>query len=317
MKFYFFNELYTNIKNKYLYLNRYKRKYKRIDTKNTIKSIYKKRKISKIFVLGPKGSYSYIVCLDYIKKFYENHIIELCSSFKEVIIKTEKEKEAFAILPIENTNSGSIYEVYDLLIYSNLFILKEFNMKINHCLLSSMRTNVNKIKFLYSHYQPFIQCDEFVKKFNKNNIVHTSSTAEAMKKVSTIKSPIVAAIGSEDGSKHYNLLVVKKNVSNKNNITKFVLLSNKYNKDEISYSRILIFMINFKSKKNRLLDIIFIINKHKIEIDKLEYRIFLNNKSQEVLFVNIKNNFNFAKLKKMLDEVNEQSNYIRFMGCLI
>ncbi|UDG80433.1 prephenate dehydratase domain-containing protein [Candidatus Annandia pinicola] len=325
MKFYFLNKLYIKIKNKFikknnvvnLCLNRYKRKYKRVDTKNTIIRTYRKKIISKIFLLGPKESYSYIVGSNYIKNYYKNSIIKLCSTFKEIIKKTENEKESFAILPIENTNSGSIYEVYDLLINSKLYILKEFNMKINHCLLSKKRTNINKIKFLYSHYQPFKQCNEFIKKFKKVKIVNTNSTSEAMKTISKIKSPIVAAIGSLSGSKFYDLLVVKKNINNKNNITKFILLSNTYNKNEVDNARILIFMINFKSKKYRVINIIFIINKYKIKIDKLENRIFYNNKSQEVLYVNIKNNFNFTILKKMLDEIKKESNYIRFMGYFI
>ncbi|AZP36155.1 P-protein [Candidatus Annandia adelgestsuga] len=298
----------------YFYFKKYKKNYKKKNIVNKFKKKYNKSKILNFFLLGPKGSYSNIAYIKYIKNKYKNNVLKLCYNFKEIIIKTENINKSFALLPIENTNSGSIYEIYDLLINSKLYILKEFNMKINHCLLSSKKNNINKIIFLYSHSQPFQQCSNFIKKFSKLNLINTNSTSTAMKIISKINSFSVAAIGSKNGAKLYNLFILRKNINNYNNITKFILLSNKNLITKNFDYKFIILIINFNKNNNKIINIIILFNKNNIIINKLEYRIFKNFKSQEVLYINFKNNFNFIKFKKILDKIKKKSNYIKFIG---
>ncbi|MCE1631317.1 bifunctional chorismate mutase/prephenate dehydratase, partial [Enterobacter hormaechei] len=103
------------------------------------------------------------------------------------------------MLPIENTSSGSINDVYDLLQHTNLSIVGEITIPINHCLLVATDTTLSESKTVYSHPQPFQQCSQYINQFPHWKIKFCESTAAAMQKVAEQNSPEIAALGSEAG----------------------------------------------------------------------------------------------------------------------
>ncbi|MFS1886562.1 prephenate dehydratase domain-containing protein [Vibrio sp. 10N.261.54.E10] len=88
-------------------------------------------------------------------------LIELnCNYFKEVASTVESGHADYGVLPIENTSSGSINEVYDLLQHTTLYIVGELSQPIEHCLVAKSDIRLEDIKTLYSHPQPHQQCSE-------------------------------------------------------------------------------------------------------------------------------------------------------------
>ena len=79
--------------------------------------------VNRVAYLGSQGSYSDLAT----QKYFSRHQSELkqlgCSSFEEIIEKVEHGHADHGILPIENTSSGSINEVYDLLQHTSLSIV--------------------------------------------------------------------------------------------------------------------------------------------------------------------------------------------------
>ncbi|MBD4934574.1 bifunctional chorismate mutase/prephenate dehydratase, partial [Xanthomonas citri pv. citri] len=68
-----------------------------------------------IAFLGMRGSYSNMASRQFAKK-YQGSLIELsCDSFQQVFDKVSGGEAEFGVLPLENTTSGSINDVYDLL----------------------------------------------------------------------------------------------------------------------------------------------------------------------------------------------------------
>ncbi|TON78863.1 bifunctional chorismate mutase/prephenate dehydratase, partial [Vibrio parahaemolyticus] len=79
-------------------------------------------------------------------------LIELnCEHFKEVTRTVESGHADYGVLPIENTSSGSINEVYDLLQHTTLYIVGELTQPIEHCLVATKDIRLEDIKTLYSH----------------------------------------------------------------------------------------------------------------------------------------------------------------------
>ena len=90
----------------------------------------------KVAHLGKAGSYSYLAS-DKHFAHSEQQIVHLCcDDFQEAINLVIDNKAAVAVLPIENTTSGGINEVYDLLIDCPLHIVGEETLKVEHCLIS-------------------------------------------------------------------------------------------------------------------------------------------------------------------------------------
>lgn len=97
------------------------------------------------------------------------------------------------MVPIENTSSGGINDVYDLLQHTSLSIVGELTIPIDHCVLVSTSTDADKIQTVYSHPQPFQQCSQYLSRYPHWKIEYTESTSAAMEKVAQANSPAVAA----------------------------------------------------------------------------------------------------------------------------
>ncbi len=114
---------------------------------------------AKIAVLGGKGSYSYLAAKNHFSNFFisENqkhtveHFIAGYSSFNKLFESLIKGKTDYAIVPFENTTSGGIAEVFDLLVESDLSIIGETKYAIEHCLVVASGTRLEDIKTIYAH----------------------------------------------------------------------------------------------------------------------------------------------------------------------
>ena len=118
--------------------------------------------LNRVAFLGDKGSYSYLATQKYFSR-RPGELVEMgCQSFAEIVQKVEKSEADYAVLPIENTTSGSINEVYDQLQHTQLSIIGELTHPIRHSLLVSQDTAIANIKTLYAHPQVFAQCSHFL-----------------------------------------------------------------------------------------------------------------------------------------------------------
>ncbi|UAJ65356.1 chorismate mutase [Candidatus Schneideria nysicola] len=276
--------------------------------------------IIRIAFLGPKGSYSYLAAKNYIRNIHNKIEWYSYNNFIDVIQSIEKEKTDWGILPLENTSSGLINEVHNLLQKFNIFIRGEVNLSINHCILTTIPTNLDKIKFICSHYQPFQQCSQFLSQFPQWIYKYYDSTSAAMKAVADVNNPHMAAIGSEESASLYNLKVIKKDIANKkDNITRFVVITRYTSKfsNQVAIpmkTTILIFIKNYFISS--LLDIIQELFISKIIITRLELiPIYEDNKNGKVLFVDLEENLYSLKMQKILKNMRKKDINIKILGC--
>lgn len=183
---------------------------------------------ARIAFLGPKGSYSHLAARQYAARHFEEFIESGCAKFADIFNRVETGRADYAVVPIENTSSGAINDVYDLLQHTSLSLVGELTIPIDHCVLVSGSTDLSQIETVYSHPQPFQQCSQFLNRYPHWKIEYTESTSAAMEKVAQANSPAVAALGSEAGGALYGLQVLERNLANQTqNITRFVVLARK------------------------------------------------------------------------------------------
>ncbi|MXP51247.1 bifunctional chorismate mutase/prephenate dehydratase [Pantoea sp. SoEX] len=279
------------------------------------KSSYENNAI-KITFLGPKGSYSHIAARKYFTRYFDNIIECSCVNFYDIIKYVEKGIADYAILPIENTSSGSINEVYDLLQNTNLSITHEITLYIDHCILSKKGTNLDEIKTIYSHSQPFQQCSNFIKMFPHWNIKYTESTAAAMKKVSELNLSTIAAVGSEVGGSLYNLQVLRRNLANQRyNQTRFIVLSRKPIEVEDHISAKTTIIIATGQRVGTLIDVLLVLRKYNLIINKIESRPINGNPWEEIFYIDIKNNLKSENMKRALKDLKNITYSLRILGC--
>ncbi|WP_261979776.1 chorismate mutase [Buchnera aphidicola] len=266
--------------------------------------------------LGPKGSYSYFAAFEYAKINFKILIEKECLNFEEVIQSVLNDESNFAILPIENTCSGPINELFDILKNINLFIVGEVSIHIDHCLLAIKNADLSIIKKIYSHPQPFKQCSNFIDQFPNWTIKHTNSTSDAIKKVIKYNQITNAALGSEIGNQIYGLKVLSKNISNqKNNITRFICLSKTPAK--ISYNTAVkttvVFFLEKESKE--LSKIIFNLKENRKIITILTFYNINYNKKEKIFYLDIKESLSSNITQNIINKIQKITKFIKILGC--
>src|SRR5438105_2045268 len=112
--------------------------------------------MKKIAFQGINGAFSHVTA---VHEFGEHNQFIGSESFREVFEKIHTGEADYAVVPIENSLVGSIYENYDLLFQYNMKIIGERFTRIEHCLLAV--GNINLITTVYSHPKALEQCTDF------------------------------------------------------------------------------------------------------------------------------------------------------------
>jgi len=266
--------------------------------------------------LGDKGSYSYLASHRYFSRRAEKIIESGCSSFAEIMQLVESGHVDYGMLPIENTSSGSINDVYDLLQRTNLSIVGEINQPIEHCLLTAVNTNLAKIKTIYAHGQPFAQCSNFLDKQENIRIEYCDSTADAMAQVFELQDDSVAVIGSEEGGNLYKLQALEKSIANQDeNHSRFILVARKaINVAEQIPAKTTIILATGQTA-GALVDCLVILKNKGINMCKLESRPIQGRPWEEMFYLDVEANLKTAALQSAISELTEITNFIKVLGC--
>ncbi|AJJ12585.1 chorismate mutase [Yersinia rohdei] len=271
---------------------------------------------ARIAFLGPKGSYSHLAARQYAARHFE-HLIECgCQKFQDIFTQVETGQADYAVLPIENTSSGSINDVYDLLQHTSLSIVGEITNPIDHCVLVATDTDLSQIQTVYSHPQPFQQCSQFINRFPHWKIEYCESTAAAMEKVAQLNSPTAAALGSESGGALYNLQVLEHNLANQQqNITRFIVLARKAIdvSEQIPAKTTLIMATGQQS--GALVEALLVLREHGIIMTKLESRPINGNPWEEMFYIDVQANLRSEAMQKALADLTPITRSLKVLGC--
>lgn len=271
---------------------------------------------ARIAFLGPKGSYSHLAARQYAARHFDNLIECGCSKFDDIFQQVETGQADYGILPIENTSSGTINEVYDLLQITNLSIVGELTNPINHCILTAGETSLDQIKIIYSHPQPFQQCSQYLNHFPDWQIEYCESTAAAMEKVAGLNSPHAVAIGSEAGGALYQLQVLAHNLANqKENITRFIVMARKPVDvaEQIPAKTTLILATG--QQAGALVEALLVLRQHGIIMTKLNSRPINGNPWEEMFYIDLQANLRSQAMQSALRELTAISRSLKVLGC--
>ncbi|CAO97693.1 bifunctional chorismate mutase/prephenate dehydratase [Erwinia tasmaniensis] len=271
---------------------------------------------ARIAFLGPKGSYSHLASRHYAARHFDNFIECGCLKFHDIFNQVETGQADYAVLPVENTTSGSITDVYDLLQQTSLSIVGEITIPIDHCVLVSGSTDLQQVETVYSHPQPFQQCSQFVNRYPHWKIEYTESTAAAMEKVAAMNSPKVAALGSEAGGALYGLQVLERNLANqRQNITRFIVLARKPVEVSLQVPAKTTLIMATGQQAGALVEALLVLRKHHLTMSKLESRPINGNPWQEMFYIDFQGNLRSEEVQQALQELTPITRSLKVLGC--
>jgi len=184
----------------------------------------KNKRKKRIAFQGERGAFSEMAAV----RFFDETINLLpCKSFEQVCEKVNIGEVDFGILPVENSQTGSINKVHDLLLEESLFAVGEVMLKVEHCIITKEKMDIKNIKKIYSHPQALAQCEGYLSNHLPScQIIPVYDTAGSVKMIKESNDSNVAAIASHYAADLYNMNVVKSNIQdNKSNHTRFFIIS--------------------------------------------------------------------------------------------
>ncbi|MCK9783086.1 MULTISPECIES: bifunctional chorismate mutase/prephenate dehydratase [Enterobacterales] len=271
---------------------------------------------ARIAYLGPKGSYSHIAARQYAARHFDTFIDCTCQKFDDIFTLVDTGQADYGLLPIENTSSGAINDVYDLLQTTSISIVGEIRIPINHALLTSVDTRTEELQTIYSHPQPFQQCSHYLNQYPHWKIEYCESTAAAMEKVALAQSPHVAAIGSEAGGSLYGLKPLASNLANQQiNVTRFIVIARKAIDVSEQVPAKTTFLMATGQQAGALVDALMILKKYDIIMTKLESRPINGTPWEEMFYIDVQANLRDINMQKALHDLSQTTRSLKILGC--
>ena len=260
---------------------------------------------------GVPGSFGNEAMLKYFKNI---KVAKSYEKFEDVFKAVEDGEIEYGILPVENSSTGGIGTVEDLLKEYNLYIVGEECIRISQNLVGIKGATVDDIKEVYSHPQGFEQSTKFFDKHKDYNLIPYSNTAISAKLVSDLKDKSKAAIASERAAKLYDLKIIKKDVNDlKNNYTRFIVIGRDLECDETCDKVSILFSIEDTS--GGLYTVIRDIKEFGLNMSKIESRPNRNNPWNYIFFVDFDGNLFDENIKKAINTIARSSKYFKLLGC--
>ncbi|WP_109420215.1 bifunctional chorismate mutase/prephenate dehydratase [Proteus terrae] len=270
----------------------------------------------RIAYLGPKGSYSHIATRQYAARHFDTFVDCTCQKFDDIFTLVDTGQADYGLLPIENTSSGAINDVYDLLQTTSISIVGEIRIPIDHALLTSVDSNPEELQTIYSHPQPFQQCSHYLNQYPNWKIEYCESTAAAMEKVALAQSPHVAAIGSEAGGSLYGLKPLANNLANQQiNVTRFIVIARKAIDVSDQVPAKTTFLMATGQQAGALVDALMILKKYDIIMTKLESRPINGTPWEEMFYIDVQANLRDINMQKALHDLSQTTRSLKILGC--
>ncbi len=275
-----------------------------------------RKPLARVAFLGSKGSYSHLATREYFSR-KNTELVELnCDQFKEVTKTVESGHADYGVLPIENTSSGSINEVYDLLQHTTLYIVGEITQPIEHCLVATKDIRLEDLKVLYSHPQPHQQCSEFLSRLKGVQLKTCASTADAMKKVQELNRDDVAAIGNASSGKLYGLQTIQSNIANQTeNHTRFIVVARKAVEVSTQIPAKTTLIMSTSQEAGSLVATLLVLQRFGINMTKLESRPIMGNPWEEMFYVDLEAHLDSENMQQALAELTKLTKHLKVLGC--
>ncbi|NOW89153.1 chorismate mutase/prephenate dehydratase [Clostridium beijerinckii] len=264
----------------------------------------------KVGFYGVAGSFSEEAM---IKHFGKKDDAKAYDEFEDVFLAVKNEEIDYGVLPIENSSTGAISQVYDLLYKYGFYIVGEECIKIDQNLIGIKGTKLDNVKEVYSHPQGFEQSTDFLKEYSNWKKIPFHSTADSVKLVSDLQDMSKVAIASKRAADIYNLSIIKENINNRReNSTRFIVISKELELNNSCDKVSVVFSLEHKA--GTLYKLLRHFAENNINMMKIESRPMEKGAWKYFLYVDFEGNLENEQVKKALNLIEQSSAYFKLIG---
>ena len=259
---------------------------------------------------GEPGAFSEMAAID----FFGDRVRTEGRYWFEDAFKALKEGRAdYAVLPIENSSTGAIRQVYDLLVNYECYFVGETTVEVSQNLVGLPGTDIGDITTVYSHEQGLFQSERFLNDHPDWKRVPQADTAGSAKMVAELKDPHFAAICSKRAAEIYGLEVLAERINhNGRNTTHFVVISPRpeirRGSDKVCVS------LHTRHEAGSLHEVLSVFKFNRINMIKLESRPVIGHNWEYMFFIDFSANLDDPDMDEVILQLVEATTDLRILG---
>ncbi len=233
-------------------------------------------------------------------------------TWEEIFLALKEGRADYGVVPMENSSTGSINQVYDLLARYGAHIVGEQIVKVDHCLMAPKGAALDTITDVYSHEQGLSQCEDYLKSRNwaRHAMLNTAAAAKFVAETGDITR---AAIGSKRAAALYGLEILAENVNfNGSNSTRFVVVSPVMERRDGADKISALFTLPHKSGTlHRILSVFSVAG---LNLMKLESRPVTGRNWEYLFFLDFSGNLDAPEMDGIIRELTQTADGFRVLG---
>lgn len=266
-----------------------------------------------IAYLGPEATYTHAAA---IKKFGASVDYSAIATISDIFTAVEKGEADYGIIPIENSTEGSVREALDGFVESDLKVVAQVYLEINHALIST--TPLERIEKVYSKDQALAQCRAWLQRHLPHaQLIDTASTAKAVQVAKDM--PGAAAIAAELAAQVQGVPVLAKNIQDKNdNTTRFFVIGKKAS-GPVGGGRDLTSLVislgdEAAAHSGSLLKMLMPFGQRGINLSKVESRPSKKRPWDYLFFIDVTGHYDDPAMKEALSELKKFCPLVKWLG---
>ncbi len=267
-------------------------------------------KNAKVVFQGINGAYSEAAAVKFFGEDVRAHSV---GTFREAMRSIDEGTADYAVLPIENSSSGTVSQNYDLLTEFENYVVAEQVIDIDNCLIALPGVTEQEIDTVYSHPQALMQCNTFLSDHPHWKQISYYNTAMSAEKIKSDGLRNQAAVASERAAKVYGLEVLKRDInSSEGNSTRFIIVTNQ--KIFIRDAKKISICFEIPHKSGSLYKILshFIFNN--LNMTNIESRPIPDRPWEYRFFIDFDGNLNDPSTKNAIRGLREEARNLRILG---
>ena len=264
----------------------------------------------KVVYQGVPGAYSEQACLNF---FGEGVKTEGLEQFEDCFKAVREGRADYAVVPIENSSTGAIRQIYDLLTRYECSMVGETTVKVEHCLMAPKGATLESITHVYSHEQGLFQSEQYLNRFPHWHQVPQADTAGSAQMVAASGDITKAAICSARAAELYGLEILAHAINhNTHNTTRFVVVSPNMELREGADKISTVFLLPHEA--GSLHEILTIFAVHGLNMVKLESRPVPEHSWEYMFFLEFNGQLDEAVTADVLHELAQTTGDFRVLG---
>jgi chorismate mutase/prephenate dehydratase len=274
---------------------------------------FPRNKDTQVAFFGERGSYTEQAMLEYFQTEVTGLPME---TFEEVMQAVQEGKSEYGVLPIENSSTGTLADIFDLLSEYNVYIIGEHMVKIEHNLWGLPGAKLSDIRQVYSHKQGLLQCSQFLDLHPQMKQIVGGSTAGSARKVLEEQDITQAAIASRRAGEYLGLSLLQEAIHNEDhNTTRFIIISNQRLYSKTAERTSICFALPHKSGSLYHMLSHFIYKN--INMTKIESRPIAGKAFAYRFYVDIEGSLENPAVKNALHCISEEALEMKILGSYI